>query len=72
MVDPNPAIEEVSTESKHIAIYETGYVQSIMNKVFLHAYDRKRTESGLTLGLRPANERRRYKATLSLIGWAQT
>ena len=27
---------------------------------------------GLTLGLRPANERRRYKVTPSLIGWAQT
>ena len=24
------------------------------------------------LGLRPANEKRRYKVTLSLIGWAQT
>ena len=28
--------------------------------------------SGLILGLRPANERRRYKVTPSLIGWAQT
>ena len=27
---------------------------------------------GLILGLRPANERRRYKVTPSLIGWAQT
>ena len=26
---------------------------------------------GLILGLRPANERRRYKVTPSLIGWAQ-
>ena len=26
---------------------------------------------GLILGLRLANERRRYKVTLSLIGWAQ-
>ena len=26
----------------------------------------------LILGLRPANERRRYKVTRSLIGWAQT
>ena len=24
------------------------------------------------LGLRPANDRRRYKVTPSLIGWAQT
>ena len=28
--------------------------------------------TGLILGLPPANERRRYKVTLSLIGWAQT
>ena len=27
---------------------------------------------GLILGWHPANERRRYKVTLSLIGWAQT
>ena len=30
------------------------------------------TCSGLILGLRQADERRRYKVTLSLIGWAQT
>ena len=27
---------------------------------------------GLILGLRPANERRRYKVAASLIGWAET
>ena len=27
---------------------------------------------GMILGLRPANERRRYFVTTSLIGWAQT
>ena len=31
-----------------------------------------RYKIGLILGLRPANERRRYKVTASLIGWAQT
>ena len=30
------------------------------------------TNAGLILGLRPANERRRYTITPSLIGWAQT
>ena len=30
------------------------------------------TVSGLILGLHPANDRRRYKVTPSLIGWAQT
>ena len=29
-------------------------------------------QSGLILGLRPTNERRRYFVTTSLIGWAQT
>ena len=28
--------------------------------------------TGLILGLCPTNERRRYKVTASLIGWAQT
>ena len=28
--------------------------------------------TGLIQGLQPANERRRYKVTPSLIGWAQT
>ena len=28
--------------------------------------------TGLILGLRPADERRRYKVTPFLIGWAQT
>ena len=32
----------------------------------------KQSYTGLTLGLRPANERRRYTVTPSLIGWAQT
>ena len=32
----------------------------------------KGPDSGLILGLRPANERRRYKVTPSLIGQAQT
>ena len=31
-----------------------------------------RMYAGLILGLRPANERRRYKVTPSLIGWAPT
>ena len=32
---------------------------------------REKIYAGLILGLRPANERRRYKVTPSLIGWAQ-
>ena len=30
------------------------------------------TNTGLILGLQPANERHRYKVTPSLIGWVQT
>ena len=30
------------------------------------------SDTGLILGLGPANERRRYKVTPSFIGWAQT
>ena len=31
-----------------------------------------KTLAGLILGLHPANKRRRYKETPSVIGWAQT
>ena len=34
--------------------------------------DQEMSNSGLILGLLPANERRRYFVTTSLIGWAQT
>ena len=36
------------------------------------SYRRINNVAGLILGLHPANERRRYKVTPSLIGWAQT
>ena len=32
----------------------------------------RKTMAGLILDMRPANERRRYKVTPSLIGWVQT
>ena len=35
-------------------------------------FDEWMRNAGLILGLRPANERRRYKVTPSLIGLAQT
>ena len=41
----------------------------VSSRVMLNNVDRC---SGLILGLRQANERRRYKVTPSLIGWAQT
>ena len=42
-----------------------------MGYYMLHDGD-KDTYAGFILGLRSANERRRYKVTPSLIGWAQT
>ena len=49
-----------------------------VNKAYLkdttshHSFCLNGHVTGLILGLRPANERRRYKVTRSLIGWAQT
>ena len=40
--------------------------------VELHITCTDSTVTGLILGLRPANERRRYLETMSLIGWVQT
>ena len=44
------------------------------NDTFIRAdsYGRSVWKSGLILGLHSTNERRRYKVTPSLIGWAQT
>ena len=53
-------------------LYSTVYYNVMLYiKSQLQAQAHK-AHSGLILGLRPANERRGYKVTLSLIGWAQT
>ena len=41
-------------------------------KIFVVIYLLRIKLAGLILGLRPANERRSYEVTPSLIGWAQT
>ena len=38
----------------------------------VHTCGEIENRAGLILGLCPANERRRYKVTPSLVGWAQT
>ena len=38
----------------------------------ISALDWTAYNSGMILGLHPANDRRRYKVTPSLIGWGQT
>ena len=56
----NVAVVVVSKTIRRSILAETEYVQ---DDVMI---------PGLILGLRPANERRRYKVTPSLIGWVQT
>ena len=43
-----------------------------MKSLDTQSWNELQETSGLLLGLRPAKERRRYKVTPSLIGWAQT
>ena len=49
----------------HLHLIENIYARTIL-------MSEQHVISGLILGLRPANERRRYKVTSSLIGWAKT
>ena len=44
----------------------------MMNELAVSDVMHLKALSGLILGLRPANERRRYKVTPFLIGWART
>ena len=50
-----------ASQLSHIASYDLTKLLSIAIVI----------KSGLILGVRPANERRRYFITTSLIGWAQ-
>ena len=49
--------------SSHKLLYPLKQHQAYVNPV---------TDTGLILGMRPANERPRYFVTASLIGWVQT
>ena len=51
--------------------YEHGIDLGWLFCAWLHTAGAHDQYTGLILGLRPANERRRYKVTTSLIGWAQ-
>ena len=48
------------------------YCVTIHMALYTWAFSTKVRSAGLILGLRPANEWRRYKVTSSFIGWAQT
>ena len=58
--------------------YSTAPFNEVLHTMWRHIwiYQQKgshyRENTGLILGLRPAKERRRYKETPSLIGWAKT
>ena len=47
-------------------------VPGMITNIIFTLVEPKKIKTGLILGLRPANERSRYKVTSSLIGWAQT
>ena len=57
------SLTNCASQSTHIEIW--GVLQSLKP-------DQINTYSGLIIGLRPANERRRCFVKTSLIGWAQT
>ena len=48
------------------------YYRYAFNTRFIHIKTSNGNTTGLILGLRPANERRRYFVATSLIGWVQT
>ena len=50
----------------------TAYEYKPFHYVTARIVFRSKIRTGLKLGLSPANERRRYKVTPSLIGWTQT
>ena len=52
---------------KYIISWSFSFLASLGISIAYH----ESVQSGLSLGLRPANERRRYFVTTSLIGWTQ-
>ena len=83
-----PAREAVHPDEKHIFLscklvihkhdissfsYQT-YIEFLtdINKIRKNIKDGKDLSTGISLGMRPANGRRRYIVTTSLIGWAHT
>ena len=64
---------DTATPSRSVSNGRLLYVDSLCRTSCQNPISRfKLSETGLIPGLRPANERRRYKVTPSLIGWAET
>ena len=55
--------------SRAFLLVKKGILQTMLSSIFARLLNET---SGLIPGLRPANERHRYKVPLYLIGWAQT
>ena len=62
---PKLQIMVSNIKSNTCQIYKNKRIDSLRGMI-------KCRQSGLILGLRPANERRRYFVTMSFIGWVQT
>ena len=56
----------------HICVIRPQWVNTLRTKQTVAILQMASLQTGLILGLHPANERRRYFVTKSLIGWAQT
>ena len=76
---PEPLLTKIYVALCHRNRDETVFTTTEMKAnsygIFLYDFILHASRSdilGLILGLRPANERRRYFVTTSLIGWAQT
>ena len=62
-------IDPPKSSDEYMRLWTVWLLSQWNREIWNCAYSRA---EGLTLGLRPANERRRYKVTPSFIGWAQT
>ena len=63
-------LDELQDENESVFSFEC--IAHYSNGTWLCNLLYGRQETGLILGLRPANERCRYFVTTTLIGWAQT
>ena len=66
------ALELLQSCTKPLISFDMVCNKSLDTNIWWDDSDLSVFSPGLILGLRPANERRRYQVTLSLIGWAQT
>ena len=74
-IPEQPSAEKACQEESRGMLICPVHEDIVMNKSIMYSkihIANIHDDAGLILGLRPANERHRYKVTPSLIGWAQT